>query len=58
MTGVQTCALPISYAEHALPVINEKNKKDFARVLKIRLRDIEKDSKKKRVEKILKKINA
>ncbi|HEY6163123.1 MAG TPA: hypothetical protein VI112_17985 [Bacteroidia bacterium] len=47
-----------AYAEHALPVINEKNKKEFARVLTSRLKDIEKESKKKRVENVLKKISS
>ena len=49
-----TNQLPM-YAEKALPVINEKNKKLFVQTLTSRLNDIEKDTKRKRVEKVIKK---
>jgi hypothetical protein len=42
------------YAEDALPVIADKNKKAFAKVLERRLGEIEKDTKRKRVEKVIK----
>jgi hypothetical protein len=45
------------YAEDAIPIIGDKYKKDFIKVLTSRLRDIEKDSKKKRVEKVIKKLS-
>ncbi len=44
------------YAERALPIIDDKNKNAFAKVLSTRLPDIEKESKRKRVEKVMKKI--
>ncbi len=44
------------YAEQALPVINDKNKAVFIKTLTKRLPDIEKESKRKRVEKVLKKL--
>lgn len=44
------------YAERAMPIINEENKEHFIRVLTSRLNDIDKDSKKKRVEKVIKKL--
>jgi len=44
------------YAERVLPVIDDKNKEDFVRVLRARLSDIEKESKRKRVEKVIKKV--
>jgi len=43
------------YAERVLPVIDDKNKEDFVRVLRARLSDIEKESTRKRVEKVIKK---
>lgn len=48
-----TNQLPM-YAENALPVINDKNKKTFIQTLTSRLDEIEKDSKRKRVEKVIK----
>ena len=48
-----TNQLPM-YAERAMSVINEKNKALFIKTLKGRLGDIEKDTKRKRVEKIIK----
>lgn len=44
------------YAENALPIINEINKAAFMQTLAARLNDFEKESKRKRVEKILTKI--
>lgn len=44
------------YAENAAPVIQDNQKAQFIKVLESRLDDIEKDSKKKRVEKVLKKM--
>jgi hypothetical protein len=41
------------YAEKALPVINDKNKELFIKTLSKRLNDIDKDSKRKRVEKVI-----
>lgn len=45
------------YAERALPVINEKNKKQFIKTLHSRLDDIERETGRKRVEKIIKKFS-
>ena len=44
------------YAENALPIINDKNKAAFIKTLNSRLPDIEKDTKRIRVEKVLKKL--
>lgn len=44
------------YAEDAFPIITEANKKIFVKTLTGRLNDIEKDTKRKRVEKVLKKL--
>ncbi|NIK75400.1 hypothetical protein FHS15_000498 [Paenibacillus castaneae] len=52
-----TNQLPM-YAENAVPIINDKNKTMFIDVLASRLSEIEKDSKRKRVEKVMKKLNA
>lgn len=46
------------YAEKAIPVINDKNKAAFIKVLSSRLDDIEKDTKRARVEKVIKKFSA
>lgn len=51
-----TNQLPM-YAEKAIPVINKENKKDFIEVLNSRLGDIEKESKRKRVEKVIRKFS-
>ncbi|MEX0315421.1 MAG: hypothetical protein AB3N18_14690, partial [Allomuricauda sp.] len=51
-----TNQLPM-YAERAIPIINDKNKVLFTKTLKSRLDDIEKETKRKRVEKILKKFS-
>lgn len=45
-----------SYAEQTLPVINGDNKAHFRKILEARLPEVEPESKKKRVEKVLKKI--
>ncbi len=45
------------YAEKAIPVINDKNKTLFIKTLASRLNDIEKDTKRKRVEKVIKKFS-
>ena len=50
-----TNQLPM-YAENALPIINEKNKPVFIKTLTSRLGEIEKETKRKRVEKVLKKL--
>jgi HEAT repeat protein len=52
-----TNQLPM-YAEKALPVINDKNKKLFIKTLSSRLNDIEKETKRKRVEKVIKKLSS
>lgn len=56
---LRTCAnsqLPM-YAENAIPVIIEKYNKDFIKVLTSRIPDIEKETKQKRVEKVIKKLS-
>lgn len=56
---LQICAtnqLPM-YAENALPVINEKNKAVFIKTLKARVGEIEKDTKRARMEKVIKKLS-
>jgi hypothetical protein len=45
------------YAENALPVINETNKAAFIKTLQSRVAGIEKDTKRARVEKIIKKLS-
>lgn len=50
-----TNQLPM-YAENALPVINEKNKAMFIKMLTVRLSEIEKETKRARVEKVIKKL--
>ncbi len=50
-----TNQLPM-YAENAMPVITDKNKALFIKTLSSRLDDIEKDTKRKRVEKVIKKL--
>ena len=51
-----TNQLPM-YAERAIPVINVKNKKEFIDALNTRLDDIDKESKRKRMEKVMKKLS-
>ncbi|MBA2611867.1 MAG: hypothetical protein H0U95_07855 [Bacteroidetes bacterium] len=48
-----TNQLPM-YAEKAVPIINAKNKPAFIKTLTSRLDDIDKDTKRKRVEKVIK----
>ena len=50
-----TNQLPM-YAENAISIVNESNKALFIETLYSRLDDIEKDSKRKRVEKVIKKL--
>jgi hypothetical protein len=50
-----TNQLPM-YAENAIPVIKAKNKTAFINTLKSRLVEIEKDTKRKRVEKVISKV--
>ncbi|AXY77380.1 hypothetical protein D3H65_26865 [Paraflavitalea soli] len=50
-----TNQLPM-YAEKALPIITDKNKALFIKTLTSRLGDIEKDTKRIRVEKVIKKV--
>ena len=50
-----TNQLPM-YAERAIPIINDKNKKLFIKTISARLNDIDKDTKRKRIEKVIKKI--
>lgn len=52
-----TNQLPM-YAENALPVITAKTKEKFIKTLSSRLDDFDKESKRKRVEKVLKKIQS
>ncbi len=51
-----TNQLPM-YAEKSIPIINEKNKALFVKTLSSRLNDIKKDTKRKRVEKVIKKFS-
>ena len=51
-----TNQLPM-YAENALPIISDKNKPVFIKTLTSRLGEIEKDTKRVRVEKVIKKVN-
>jgi len=44
------------YAENAVGIINAKNKTEFIKLLQSRLSEIEKDTKRKRVEKVIKKL--
>ena len=43
------------YAELALPIITDPNKKKFSEILQSRLNEVEKESKRKRLEKVIKK---
>lgn len=59
---VQLLACPTnqlpSYTEQALPIITEKHKTAFVKTLSSRLNEIEKESKRKRVEKVMKKLQS
>ena len=46
------------YAEQALPVINNEYKAGFIKTVKFRLKDVQAASKQKRIEKIIKKLEA
>ncbi|MBS1512112.1 MAG: hypothetical protein JST86_14785 [Bacteroidetes bacterium] len=46
------------YAEKAMPIINDKNKTVFIKALTSRLNDIEKDTKRKRVEAVIRKVSS
>lgn len=50
-----TNQLPM-YAENAVPVVDAKNMSTFIKTLQLRLPEIEKDSKRARVEKVIKRI--
>lgn len=45
------------YAERAMPFVQEENKESFITALRSRLDDMEKESKRKRVEKVIKKLS-
>jgi hypothetical protein len=45
------------YAEQSMGIINDKNRAPYIKVLQSRLDDIEKESKRKRVEKVIKKLS-
>ncbi|GGD72422.1 hypothetical protein [Paenibacillus nasutitermitis] len=51
-----TNQLPM-YAENAISIVNDKNKALFIKTLSSRLNEIEKDTKRKRVEKLIKKLS-
>jgi hypothetical protein len=51
-----TNQLPM-YAENALPAVNRENKETFIKTLSARLAEIEKDTKRIRVERVIKKLN-
>jgi hypothetical protein len=46
-----------TYAEKALPLVNSKNKNIFLDTLSARLHDVDKDTKRKRLEKVIQKVN-
>ena len=46
------------YAERAMTIINENNQADFLKVLNNRLVDMDKESRRNRVEKVIKKITS
>jgi hypothetical protein len=45
------------YAERAMTIINDNNKKLFIKTLSSRLEDIDKESKRKRIQRVIKKFN-
>jgi len=57
MKTAATNQLP-KYAEDAIPVITDKHKKDFVKVLLSRLEDFDKETKKFRLQKVIKKLSA
>lgn len=56
MKSAATNQLP-KYAEDAIPVISDKHKKDFVKVLRSRLDDFEKETKKVRLQKVITKLS-
>jgi hypothetical protein len=46
----------LMYAEKSVIAVTDKNKNDFIGLLKLRMQVLEKDSQRKRIEKIIKKI--
>jgi hypothetical protein len=56
LLNAPTNQLP-KYAEDAIPVIRDKYSKSFIKILSGRLAEIEKDTKRKRVEKVIKKLS-
>jgi len=56
LLGSPVNQLPM-YAEKAMCIISEQNKKQFIKTLTSRLDDIDKESKRKRVEKVIKKVS-
>ncbi|MEK6153617.1 hypothetical protein WIW50_10175 [Flavobacteriaceae bacterium 3-367] len=44
------------YAERSLPIITDHNKTRFVDTLQLRLKEVEKESRRKRIEKVLKKV--
>jgi hypothetical protein len=46
-----------TYAEKALPYVNAKNKNAFLNTLNARLHEVEQDTKRKRLEKVIQKVN-
>lgn len=56
LASCPTNQLPM-YAEEAVPVINASNRERFVKVLTARLDDIDKLSKRKRVEKVIRKLS-
>ena len=56
MKNCPTNQLPM-YAENAIGIINAGNKAAFIKILKDRLGEIEKETKRKRVEKVIKKLS-
>lgn len=47
-----------SYVEKAARVVSDKNKKKFLQTIQLRLKDVEQDSKRKRLEKVIKQITS
>lgn len=45
------------YAEKMIPVINDKNKTQFIHTLLLRINDIDKETKRKRIEKVIRKLS-
>ncbi len=45
------------YAERTVPIIDKDNKEQFIKILETRMQDLEKESQKKRVEKIIRKLS-